>query len=227
MKRARPVDVRRQRRRAFVVAVTLPLLVLSACSDGDNESLPATTGSSTAGRATTTTAPPATSSTGSGGSSPSDAPSSTVPVAGAPGSGDQEIIDRYVGYWHARFNANTGTPDPNAPQLAEFATGRQLEQVRTETQGNLDDGLSFRAATKPANIQRVTVVSVDGDHAVVQECVVTDDVVFRRGSGEVVDDAVATHNARGELDRVDGVWRVSAVSLVQKWDGVAGCALGS
>ncbi len=99
-----------------MVAVTLPLLVLSACSDGDNESLPATTGSSTAGRATTTTAPPATSSTGSGGSSPSDAPSSTVPVAGAPGSGDQEIIDRYVGYWHARFNANTGTPDPNAPQ---------------------------------------------------------------------------------------------------------------
>ena len=40
-------------------------------------------------------------------------------------------------------------------------------------------------------------------------------------------DVVATYNARGEMARVGGVWRVSAVTMVQKWTGVAGCALAS
>jgi hypothetical protein len=78
-----------------------------------------------------------------------------------------------------------------------------------------------------ANVQRVKIVSVDGDHAVVQECVVSDGVIVRRDTGEVVNDDVATHNVRGELARVDGVWRVSSAQLVQRWEGVAGCALGS
>jgi hypothetical protein len=61
----------------------------------------------------------------------------------------------------------------------------------------------------------------------VQECVVADGVIIRRDSGEVVNEEVATHNVRGELVRVDGVWRVSSARLVQRWEGVAGCALAS
>lgn len=44
-------------------------------------------------------------------------------------------------------------------------------------------------------------------------------------TGEVVNDAVATHNVRGELVRLDGAWKVSSTRLVQRWEGVAGCAL--
>jgi hypothetical protein len=68
---------------------------------------------------------------------------------------------------------------------------------------------------------------VNGDQAVVQECVVSDGVIIRRGSGEVVNDEVTTHNVRGEMQRVEGVWRVSAAQLVQRWQGVAGCAHAS
>jgi len=61
----------------------------------------------------------------------------------------------------------------------------------------------------------------------VQECVVSDGVIIRRDSGESVNDEVSTHNVRGEMQRVQGVWRVSAAQLVQRWEGVAGCAHAS
>ncbi len=44
---------------------------------------------------------------------------------------------------------------------------------------------------------------------------------------EVINDVVATHNVRGELLRVDGVWKVSSARLLQRFEGVAACALDS
>ena len=53
------------------------------------------------------------------------------------------------------------------------------------------------------------------------------EMLDRENATVIVNDDVATHNVRGELDRVDGVWRVSSAQLVQRWEGVAGCSLGS
>ena len=97
----------------------------------------------------------------------------------------------------------------------------------TVTQANLDEGRAFREAAQPVNYREVTVSSVDGDRAEVQECVVDDRLVVVRATGEVINDEVATHNVRATLRLVDGVWKVSATSLVQIWEGVAGCALAS
>jgi hypothetical protein len=140
---------------------------------------------------------------------------------------NDEIVDRYIGFWNARFAANSGVPNPDDPALRDFATGDQLATVIAETRSNLEQGLAFRRAANPAGIQNVTIVTVDGDHAVVQECVVSDGVIIRRDTGAVVNADVATHNVRGELARVDGVWKVSSAQLVQRWDGVAGCARAS
>ena len=227
MTRVRPCGVRHLTTRN-TAAAALACLVLLSCSTANDDGVLPDAGTSS-GRDSTTSTTSTTSSPESTGSDTIAAvgDASTTVAGEATSDANQEIVDRYIGYWQARFDANTGVPNPDDPQLAEFATGRQLEQVRSETQANFDEGLAFRAAADPANFQRVAVVSVDGDHAVVQECVVSDDVVFRRDSGEVVDDTVATHNARGEMTRVGGVWRVSAVSMVQKWTGVAGCALAS
>jgi hypothetical protein len=139
----------------------------------------------------------------------------------------QEIIDRYVAYWKARFAANTGTPNPHDPALTEFATGAQLDGVIAETQANLDAGRAFKDRPDPRNFRRVTVVSVSGDEAVVQECFVDDGLVIQRDTGAVINDTIATQNVRGELRRVDGEWRVSGSSLVQRWEGVGGCAAAS
>lgn len=185
----------------------------SNAPDGTNSSPQSTTGS-------TSTTPSSTTSTTS-------VPPDTSGPTGADAA-EQEVIDRYLGYWAARLEANSGVPDPAHPGLAEFATGAQLEAAMSEAQSNLEAGLAYRQREDPAAIQRVEVVSIEGDVAVVQECYVDDGLVVRQDTGEVVDDDISTHNVRGDLVReAGGPWRVSAVRAIQVWEGVAGCALVS
>lgn len=206
---------RRRWLRLGLGAVCAASLLAVACSDDDSSS------------PTTTTYPDRSSSTASTSSTTTTATTTTsMPPTSTGQAVEEQIVARYLGYWEARFTANSGTPNPDDPALREYATGEQLDAVIAETQANLDQGLAFRRATNPANMQRVDVIDVDGDQAVVQECVVSDGVIIRSETGEIVNDDVATHNVRGELTRVDGVWRVSAAQLVQRWEGVAGCASG-
>jgi hypothetical protein len=51
--------------------------------------------------------------------------------------------------------------------------------------------------------------------------------VYRLATGEVVDGNVATHSVEGSLRFVDGHWKVSSTRLLQRWEGVAGCALAA
>lgn len=208
---------RNQRHRLVASCVVLVLLI-GACGDDSDSAEPPEQTSTT--DASPTTSPTSTSTT-------TTSTSTTTSTTVAPASPEQEVIDRYIGFWDARFAANSGTPDPDDPALRDFATGQQLEAVITETRRNLDEGLAFRDRDDPAEVRIVNVISIEGDLAVVQECFVDDGLVVRRDTGEVVNDTVATHNVRGELTRVDGSWRVSRAQLVQRWEGVAGCALGS
>ena len=205
------------RTRGLRIALAV-LLCLGAvgCSD-DDDATPATSTTEARRAATTTDATSSTSTT-----------TTTTTTTAAPTPSDQtaeeEIVARYIGYWDARLAANSGTPDPDAPALRDFATGAQLDAVIAETRANLDQGLALRRPDDPVGFQKVQVIEIDGDRAVVQECVVDDLVVVRRDGGAIVNDTIATHNVRGELQKVDGVWRVSEARLVQRWEGVAGCA---
>lgn len=205
---------RQPRGRVIALAVLLCLSTLG-CSGDDG-----------ATSSTTTTEPRRTSTTTEATTSTAPTESTTTTSGSAPSgqTDEDEIVARYIGYWDARFAANSGTPNPDDPALRDFATGAQLDAVIAETRNNLQDGIALRPPDEPTNFQRVEVIEIDGDHAVVQECVVDDQVVIRRDSGEVINDAVATHSVRGELQRIDGIWRVSEARLVQRWEGVAGCA---
>ena len=220
-----PTGNRRHPVRWWLAALIVAASVASSCGgSGSDDASPGTSSSSTAAdRSTTTGTTGTTSSTTTSTTSPSGSTSSTS----VPSTGEQEIIDRYLGYWAARFGANSGTPNPDDPALREYATGRQLEAVITETRGNLEGGFALQHRDDRNGFQQVTVLSVEGDTAVVQECFVDDDLIVRRDTGEVVNDAIATHNVRGEMNRVDGSWRVSEARLIQRWEGVAGCAAGS
>lgn len=207
----------RRRRHLVVALVVLGGIGAVGCSDDDSAT--PLTSTTTANRSSTSAA-----TTGS-----TTTAESTTTSTSSPGGQtvEEEIITRYIAYWDARFSANSGTPDPDDPALRDYATGEQLDAVIAETRANLEQGLAFRPAEDPVDIQRVNVLEVQGDHAVVQECVVTDGVIFRRDTGEVVDGEVYTQNVRGELQHVDGVWRVSSARLIQQWEGVAGCAHAS
>lgn len=152
-------------------------------------------------------------------------PTTTTTTAVAEDPVVAEIVGRYRQYWEARFAANQAPPNPDAAGLKEYATGRQLEQVVAETRRNLESKLALRRAEKGVDRSTVKVVKVEADTATLQECVVDDDVVYRYQTGEVVNAAVATQNVEATMKKVDGMWRLAAARMVQRWEGVAGCAL--
>lgn len=199
----------------FVAAATFAVLLATGCS-GSDDSPP----DDASDRTSTPDDRDEATTTAEGESSTT----ATTPAEEEFDSLEDEIVARYEGYWDARFAANS-PPNPDDAALREYATGAQLDHVIAETQENLDAGVEFRRANEPADFREVSVVSIDGDRALVQECVVNDNLVVRIGSGEVVDDSVATYNVRGDMQLVDGDWRLAAANQVQRWEGVAGCAL--
>ncbi len=205
-----------RRSRARVAVLTLALALLAASCSDDDSATPATTSeperssTSSAARSTTTTNGAASTST----SSP------------ATDSVEDEIIARYIGFWDARFAANTGTPNPDDPALREFATGEQLETVIDETRQRRDDGLSLRTAEPSRTDHTVAVVSSTADRVELQDCFVNDGVVYRVATGEVVDDSIVTRNVAAVMVPVEGVWKLERATVIQEWEGIAGCARG-
>lgn len=182
------------------------------------------------------TTPPPTTSTAVESTTSATAMSSTTTVvpqsSTSPpvyGSAEEQVTARFVEYWDARHQvlAADTEPDPNDSRLAAHAVGEQLEVVRAEVQRYRDEGRRLTRAESPVNYQVVTVVSVDGDTAEVQECFVDDGVIVDRATGAVLNDRVVTLNSQAVLRRVDGLWKLAEYRVIQSWEGVAGCALAS
>ena len=57
------------------------------------------------------------------------------------------------------------------------------------------------------------------------DCSINDTIVYRVATGEVVDDSTVTRSVSATMRKVDGVWKLASTSEIQKWEGVAGCAL--
>jgi len=204
-------------RRAFAGTLLLVVLALApaACSDGDDD------GAAAVGSSTTSTTRRSTAT-----SSTTDASGSTG-TSQPTGSVEEEITARYLAFWEARFAANQDPPNPDDPQLAEYATGQQLANVIDETARRRDEGLALRRPQNSVGEHDVRVSSVDGDVARLQDCTVNDGIIYRVATGEVVNDDVVTQSVSATMRRVDGEWRLERATLVQEWPGVAGCALAA
>lgn len=183
----------------------LILFVLSACGD-DPQSSTAPTPTSTA---STTITPP---------SSTNLTTSTTVDPAG-------EVVARYKQFWEVRFEVSRNPVNPNDPRLAQFATGKQLDNVVTETRQRLDQGLAVRRPEPSASKNRVKVIEIASDTARLQDCATNDGIVYRVATGQVLDDGVVTRNVEATMRRVEGVWRLADTRVLQEWKGVSGCAL--
>lgn len=203
----------RTSRRLAAVLLAGAVLAATACSgDGDSSSPSSSTSStSTSSTSTTTSEPTSTAAT-------TDTTSST---------GDEEavILEQYLEFWDVRFEANSEPVDPTNPRLADLATDAQLTNVLEETQRRADQGLALRNPTDSVTERRPIVVSIDGSEATIQDCSINDTIVYRVSDGEVIDDSIVTRSVSATMRKVDGVWKLSSTSEIQKWEGVAGCAL--
>ena len=202
MTRIRPPG-RASARRGRVALAVIALTVLVACRGGNDPITAPTTTSSP----TSTTSEPTTTST------------TLDPQA--------DVVARYRMFWQVRFEANREPVNPDDPRFAEYATGQQLANVVKETRERRDNGLAIRRPEPSITERRVKVTQIDGDTATLQDCSTNDGIVYRVAGGEVVDNAVATYSVLATMRRVDGVWKLDHTNVIQKWEGVAGCALSA
>lgn len=192
----------------FRVAVTATsLLAISGCNSGKDEipgpqaASPTTTGMA---------APPSTSTSGQPAADP-----------------EAEVRAAYLRFWDARFAANLAAPDPSAPALDQVATGAQLGRTTAELEANRDAGIAFRRPSPSVARRKVDVDLVDSGTATIHDCAVNDGIVYRVATGEIVSSSVSTRSLDAVMKHIGGSWLLESTSVVQEWEGVAGCALAS
>lgn len=202
MTRIRPPG-RASARRGRAALAVIALTVLVACRDGND---PITAPTTTSGPTSTTSEPTTTSTT-------------LDPQA--------DVVARYRMFWQVRFEANREPVNPDDPRFAEYATGQQLANVVKETRERRDNGLAIRRPEPSVADLRVQLLEIDGDSALLQDCTVDDGIVYRVQGGDVVDSEVVTYSVAATMRRVDGMWKLDHTKVIQKWEGVAGCALAA
>lgn len=197
----------------FVLCVaTLSIaLVLMAGSCGDPDSI----------SAPPTSEPPSSSmTTTSAVSSSSTTATSLVPL-------DAIVFTSYKSALDAFNHALADPPNPDDPLLAQTMVDPMLGQAM-KLAGEWR-GFGQAGKAPPDSVRRITLISsdVDGDRATIEACSVDDGIVYEPATGTVLNDKVTTAHDRATLTLVDGIWKLATREQVEKWEGVAGCALDS
>jgi hypothetical protein len=115
-------------------------------------------------------------------------------------------------------------PDPTHPDLARYRTGVVLANAVATVRGNQRLGIAYRSAQGTRAAHQATVVELTAKAAVVRNCVVDDTQQVSMADGHVLNDATATKLFETKLELVDSSWKVAENSLLERWEGVGGCA---
>jgi len=206
----RPATAPAPWRASASVILLAAAVLLAACSVDDGGAVADGTTTSTARRSTASSSTTAT---------------STTSTSSRPAPVEDEVAARYTAFWDARLAANQAPVNPDHPLLPEYAVGAQLDNVIAETRRRRDDGLAIRRPPNSVTRHDVRVTDVNGEVATLQDCSVNDGIIYRVATGEVVNDDIVTQSVRATMRLVDGKWKLERATLVQEWQGVAGCAL--
>ncbi len=137
---------------------------------------------------------------------------------------EQAVLDAYLASWDA-YTAASDPADPGFPGLAETSTGPALERAQEQLAAYQFTGRVGRDPEGSIAEHRAEVVSVQGDEATVRDCNIDDGQIVIAATGEVVNDLVATVLFEGSMVVEDGRWKLRSLDVIEKWEGVAGCAL--
>jgi hypothetical protein len=185
-------------------ALALPLLALSlaACGGGGVDSA-ATDDPSTTTRPT---------------------PESTTTTLDEATAKEAAAEEAYLAYWDAHLDAVNEPVNPRLPELQELMTGqlklvvtRNLEELEARGQAvRLPDG-----AEDYGHI--VTKLDLTNDGAHLSACSVDNLVTYDIATARAVDDSVATKWYEADLVEEANAWKVSAVTLTRRVEGVQPC----
>jgi hypothetical protein len=115
-------------------------------------------------------------------------------------------------------------PDVNHPDLGRFRTGAVLENAVASVRLNELVGLAYRLAPGSMYSHTPTITMLDDTDAVVRDCVVDDAQQVNIADGQVLNASIATKLFETRLVREGDAWKVAENALLQRWEGVAGCA---
>lgn len=151
---------------------------------------------------------------------PLDVTTSTATVEGDPTKAAGEA---YVAFEEAVAAAGA-IPDPDFPALRETATGQALADAVEQLRAWKLSGRAARAVGPVTDGVRVTGASQTTEGVRIRACEVNDDEVVVADTGHVVNADVVTRlydvTVVQEMDR----WKVSQLRVIERWEGVAGCA---
>jgi hypothetical protein len=146
-----------------------------------------------------------------------------------PKTDEEKIIENVKNYFRAHDEALVG-PDPNDPLLPVYATGPALQQAVDAVRKAQQQNLATRVPPNSVTRQQVTVVSVNGERAQIRVCSVSDGYLVHADTGKPAYDYppgfAVTGLWTGDMALESGTWKVSTITREQRWEGVAGCAVG-
>lgn len=146
-----------------------------------------------------------------------------------PKTEEEKIVEAVKGYFRVDDEAFQG-PHPDDPRYSIYATGPQLQAAVDAAKKVKEQGLAGRTPPNSITEQRVTVLSIDGDRARIRMCSISDGYLVHADTGKPAYDyppgfAVTTLFS-GEMVREGSAWKVFSLKREQRWEGVAGCAVG-
>ncbi len=186
-------------------------LVFAACSSAVESTNPTSTQSSTS------------TTVGAATNVETSSPTTTEP-SGRWTSAQQEVLGDFLAARQA-FSTSLEDPDPTDPSLPATHVDPMLTEVQNINAQWLGFGQAGRfpddsvARTDPLSIE------VNGDTATVETCGIDDSIVYEPATGRALNDDVVSVQATSTLVRVDDTWKLETRTEIQRWEGVAGCAL--
>jgi hypothetical protein len=134
---------------------------------------------------------------------------------------EAEVEAAYLAYWEMakRLSQN---PDPRDPELAQRASGTNLDQV-------IDNLTTLQAQGRAIRFGRqyrhdVLSVELTGAMALVRDCSVDDAATINATTGREVSASVTTALLEASLTLEDGSWRVGSIQRLDAWNGVTECS---
>lgn len=213
------MDTRSRTMRLLILLLATAALA-AGCGNGSNSSASPTNSEVPASATTTGSTSPrssgTTSSTRVGTTSTSTRPAE-----------QQEVVDAYVAAMSAFEAALADPPNPDHPALAQTMGDPLLTEVRNLAGKWRGFGQAGRFPDNSVHRTEVLSVEVKGDTATLEVCVVDDGILYEPATGRVLDEDVSTARDRATLSRADGIWRLTTREQLEKWEGVAGCAVAT
>ncbi len=142
-------------------------------------------------------------------------------------SEQQGVIDAYGRAMSAFDQATADPPNPDSPALLATTIDPVLAEVRNLASSWKGFGQALRYPANSAHRIDALSVEVVGNTATIETCNVDDGVLYEPATGKVLNDKVTTAHDKATMTLVDGSWKLATRAQLEKWEGVAGCAVAT